>query len=81
VEDDESSGGERENPEQLVSVVGPENRVGRDPRRIVICQARQDPGADDREQRQPSPAPKEMGPAASEVPMKMPPGRPLGRSA
>ena len=44
VEDDQRDGGEREDPQQLVAVVGAEDRVGRDARRVVVGEAGEHPG-------------------------------------
>ena len=50
VEDDQRRGRERQNPEQLVAVLGAEDRVGGDPGRVVVGEPGQDPRADDGEQ-------------------------------
>jgi hypothetical protein len=51
VEDDQRRGREGEDPEQLVAVLGAEDRVGRDPGRIIVGEASQQPGSDHCEQR------------------------------
>ena len=51
VEDDQRRGREGQHPEQLVAVLGAEDRVGGDPGRVVVGEAGEQAGADDRQQR------------------------------
>ena len=60
VEDDQRRGRQRQHPEQLVAVLGAEDRVGRDPGRVVVGEAGQQPGPDHRQQRRQRPAPQQQ---------------------
>ena len=51
MEEHESDGGQQQHPQQLVAVVRTEYRVGRDPGRVVVGQAGEQPRTDDRQQR------------------------------
>ena len=51
VEDDQRRGGDDQDPYQLVAVFRPQQRVGRDPGRVVVGEPGQHPGPDHGEQR------------------------------
>jgi hypothetical protein len=51
VKDDQRRRREGEDPEQAIAVVGAENRVRRDPSRVVVGQSGQDARPNHREQR------------------------------
>ena len=71
VKDDQRTGGDGEDPEQLVAVVGAEDGVGRDSGGIVVGEAGEQAGADDRQQRHDRTSREKRAPTASEVPVDM----------
>lgn len=67
VEDDQRRGREGEHPEQLVAVLGAEDRVGGDPGRIVVGEPRQQARADHRQQRRQAARPQQPVATAGQV--------------
>src|SRR5205085_11161436 len=61
VEHDQRDGREKQDPQEPVTEVGAQNRIGRDPSRIVVGKTREDARPDDRGERD------EAGPAMSPV--------------
>ena len=87
VEDDQRRGRERQDPEQLVAVLGAEDRVGGDPGRVVVGEAGEQPGPDHRQQRRDAAAAQQQVAAPGEAPVRVAaggavrarPGRRCGR--
>ena len=70
VEDDQGGGGQRQHPDQRVAVVGAEQRVRRDPGRIVVGEPGEEPRADDRDER--GELPRRVATAAPQVLVRAP---------
>ena len=80
VKDDERDGRERQHPQQLVSVVRAELRVGRDPGGIVVGETGEDARADDREQHDQRAPADEVAAPANKSPVQVAPDRARRRS-
>src|SRR5206468_5053392 len=70
VEDDQRRGREGEDPEQLVAVLGAEDRVGGDPGRVVIGETGQQARPDHGEQRRQAAAAQQQVAAAAAPPAR-----------
>ena len=78
VEDDQRRGREGQNPEQLVAVLGAEDRVGGDPGRVVVGEAGQHARADHGEQRRHPAGTEQEGAAPGQVPVQVATGGAVG---
>jgi hypothetical protein len=79
VVDDQRRRRQRKHPQQAIAVLGAEDRVRRDPRRVVVGQPGQDARPDHGEQRHHRAAPHELRPAADELRVDVAPGRRAAR--
>jgi hypothetical protein len=76
MEDDQRDGRKRQHPEQLVSVLRAEDRVGRDAGRVIVRKAGQHTGADDRQKHRGGPPTEQQVPPAHKTCMKVAAGTP-----